>query len=81
MLQLAEKTNVLTIHQPEHFIQRSTKDLVSDSELETWFFDRAMNEVFRFLPAELCPRPTEEHIPAKPLSGTEHLMESQMTPV
>ena len=32
------------------------------------------------MPQELCPRPTEEHTPAKPLSGIEHLMESHATP-
>ena len=26
------------------------------------------------MPPELCPRPTKEHAPAKPLSGIEHLM-------
>ena len=57
MLQPAEITNVLTIPQPEHTLQRSTKDSGSDSEMETWSFDRAINEVFRILPLELCPRP------------------------
>ena len=28
-----------------------------------------------------CPRPAEEHTPAKPLSGIKHLMESHMTPL
>ena len=41
----------------------------SDMEIETWSFDRAISDVFRLLSLELCPRPTEEHAPAKPLSG------------
>ena len=69
-------TNVQIIPQPQQTLQRSAKDSGSDSELETWSFDRAINEVFRLLPLELFPRPTEEHAPAKPLSGIEHLMES-----
>ena len=43
--------------------------------------NRAINEVLRLLPPELCPRPTKEHAPAKPLSGIEHLMESHATPL
>ena len=81
MLQPAEITNVPTIPQPEHVIQHSTTDSGSESYMETWSFDRAINKVFRLLPPELCPRPTEEHIPAKPLSGIEHLMESHATPL
>ena len=76
MLQHMKITNVQTIPQPEQTLQHSTKDSGSDSEIETWSFDRAISEVFRLLPQELCPRPTEEHAPAKPLSGIEHLMES-----
>ena len=34
-------------------------------EAEIWSFDRAINEVFRLLPQEMCPKPTEEHTPAK----------------
>ena len=75
-LQPAEITNVQTIPQPELVIHRSTKDSGSDSEQETWSFDRAINEVFRLLPLELYPRPTKEHVPVKPLSDIEHLMES-----
>ena len=59
----------------------STKDSGSDSELEIWSFDRGINEVFRLLSPELCPRPTKEHILAKPLSGIEHLMASHATPL
>ena len=67
--------HIPTISQPEHVIQHSTKDSGSDSEQENWSFDRAINEVFRLLPPELCPRPTEVHILVKPLSGIQHLME------
>ena len=49
--------------------------------METWSFERAINEVFRLLPPEICPRPTEEHTPANPLSGIEHLMELHATPL
>ena len=76
MLQPAEITNAPTIPQPDQTFQHSSKESGSDSEIETWSFDRAINEVFRLLPPELCPRPAEEHTPAKPLSGIEHLMES-----
>ena len=62
ILQPVEITNVQTIPQPEQTLQRSTKDSGSESEIETWSFDRAINEVFGLLPLELCPRPTEEHV-------------------
>ena len=81
VLQPAEITNVPTISQPEYVIQCSTKDSGSETEMETWSFDRAINEVFRLLPLELCPSPSEEHTQAKPLSGIEHLMESHATPL
>ena len=54
-----------------------SRDSCSDNEMETWSFDKAINEVFRLLPPELCPRSTEEHNLARPLSGIEQLMESQ----
>ena len=53
--------------------QNSAKDTSSELEQEIWCFDRAINEVFRLLPQELCPKQTEEQTPAKPLSGIEHL--------
>ena len=81
MLQPAEISNVLTIPQLKHVIQCSTKDSSSELEMETWSFHRAINKVCKLLPPELCPRPTKEHIPAKPLSGIEHLMESHVTPL
>ena len=55
----------------ENVVQQSSRDTKSDSELETWSIDRAITEVFRQLPQELCPKQMEENTPAKPLSGTE----------
>ena len=66
---------------PEQVISHPSRDSGSDSESETWSIDRAINDVFRLLPPELCPWQTEEHAPAKPLSGIELLMESQSTPL
>lgn len=40
---------------------------------ETWSFDKAINEVFRLLPSDMCPRESEDNIPVKPLSGIERL--------
>ena len=57
-------------------IPRPSRDSGSDIEIETCSFDRAINEVFRLLPPELCPRSTLEHTPARPLSGIERLMVS-----
>ena len=79
MLQPAETTNVTLIPQPDNLAQHSAKDTGSESEQE--LFGRAINEVLKLLPQELCPRPTKEHTPAKPLSGIEHLMESHVTPL
>ena len=81
MLQVAEITNVPAIPQPEYTLHHSSRDSGSDWEIETWSFDRAINEVFRLLPLELCPKSTEKYTPAKPLSGIEHLMESHATPL
>ena len=41
-------------------VVQQPKDSGSESDSETWPFDRAINEVFRMLPQEICPRPTEE---------------------
>ena len=57
------------------------KDSGSESDWETWSFDRAIIEVFRLLPQELCPRLPEENTPTKPLSGIEHLMENRTSPL
>ena len=78
VLQPEEVSNI-QIMTPEQVIPRPSRDSGSDNEMETWSFDKAINEVFRLLPPELCPRQTEEHTPAKPLSGIEQLMESQST--
>ena len=52
------------------------KDSGSDSESEIWSFNRAINEVFRLLPQELCHKTPQEQTPVKPLSGIEQLMDS-----
>ena len=65
---------------PEQTLPRPSRDSGSHTEMETWSFDRAINEVFRLLPPELFPRSSEEHAPAKPF-GIEQLMESQSTPL
>ena len=57
------------------------KDSGSESDWETWSFDRAIIEVFRLLPQEFCPRLPEENTPTKPLSGIEHLMENRTSPL
>ena len=62
-------------------VGQQTKDSGSESNSETWPFDRAINEVFRLLPEELCPKPTEENTPTKPLSGIEHLTENRASPL
>ena len=59
---------------------QQTKDSGSESDSETWSFDRVINEVFRLLHEELCPKPKEENTPTKPLSGIEHLMENHASP-
>ena len=46
---------------------QQTKDFGSKS------FNRAINEVFRLLPEELCPKLTEENNPTKPLSDIKEL--------
>ena len=62
-------------------VQQTSKDTGSESEAEIWSFDKAIHELFRLLPQELCLRFSEEHTPAKPLSGIEQLMESHATPL
>ena len=66
-------SGTLTRHQLDIPIILS-KDSGSDSEVEAWSFDKAVNEVFRLLLQELFPKLSEEHTPAKPLSGIEQLM-------
>ena len=60
---------------------QTNKESDSETETEIWSFDCAINEVFRLLPAELCPKTQQDQAPAKPLSGIEHLMESHSTPL
>ena len=66
-----------------HCIDKSghqiSKESGSESEQESWSFDKAINEAFRLLPEEMCPRHFENHTPSKPLSGIELLMESRTT--
>ena len=62
-------------------VVQQQKDSGSDSDSETWSFGRAINEVFRLLPQELLPRPTEENTPNRPLSGIENLMENRTSPL
>ena len=65
----------LVIHSDN--VVQQPRDSGSESISETWSFDRAINEVFRLLPQELCPKLTKENTPRKPLSGIEHLMENR----
>ena len=60
---------------------QTNKEADSETKTEIWSFDRAINGVFRLLLDELCPKTQQEQIPAKPLSGIEHLMESRITPL
>ena len=62
-------------------VVQQLKDSGSESDSETWSFGRAINKVFRLLPQELRPRPTEENTPAKPLSGIKHLIENRTSPL
>ena len=63
-----EETNFNPVNtQPINIIDQvhpnlSQENKQSDSETETeiWSFDRAINEVFRLLPAELCPKTQQE---------------------
>ena len=58
-----------------------SKDSGSESEQETWSFDKDINEIFRLLPEEMCPRPMKNHTPSRPLSGIECFMESHSAPL
>ena len=52
-------------------VQQLSKDSGSEPEIETWSFDKAVNEVFRLLPEEMCPKPLVDRTSSRPLSGTE----------
>ena len=41
----------------DNVVQQMSKDSGSDSDTEAWSFDKAINEVFRLLPQEMCLRP------------------------
>ena len=77
-----EETNFSQItNQPINYDQiqpnltQQNKESDSETESEVWSFDRAINEVFRLLPPELCPKTQQDQAPLKPLSGIEQLME------
>ena len=83
-----EETNFSQItNQPINYDQiqpnltQQNKESDSETESEVWSFDRAINEVFRLLPPELCPKTQQDQAPLKPLSGIEQLMESRSTPL
>ena len=64
-----------------HNVVQQLKTSGSESDLETWSFERTVNKIFRLLPQKLCPRPTEKNTPTKPLSGIEHIMENCSSPL
>ena len=74
-------TQPINIDEFQPNFPETNKESDSETETEIWSFDRAINEVFRLLPAELCPKTQQDQAPAKPLSGIEHLMESRSTPL
>ena len=74
-------TQPINIDEFQPNLSQTNKESDSETETEIWSFDRAINEVFRLLPAELCPKIQQDQAPAKPLSGIEHLMESGSTPL
>ena len=83
-----EETNFSPItNQPINYDQfqpnltQQNKESDSETESEVWSFDRAINEVFRLLPPELCPKTQQDQAPLKPLSGIEQLTESRSTPL
>ena len=65
----------------DNVVQQLSKDSGSESEIETWSFDKAVDEVFRLLSEEMCPKPSEDHTPSRPLSEIELLMEWHSTPL
>lgn len=60
---------------PEQTVALSPDKVDDDPEdhRETWSFDKAINEVFRLLPSDMCPQEPDDNIPVKPLSGIERL--------
>ena len=62
-------------------LPQTNKESDLETETEIWSFNRAINEVFRFLPAELCPKTQQDQAPSQPLSWIEHLMDSRSSPL
>ena len=79
----SEETGFIPINnQPINFDQfQPNKESDSETESEVCSLDRAINEVFRLLPPELCPKTLQDQAPLKPLSGIEQLMETRSTPL
>ena len=65
----------------DNVVQHFSKDSGSEPEIETWSFGKAINEILRLLPEELCLKPLEDHTPSKPQSEIEQLMESHSNPL
>ena len=78
MLQPARTIDETPNIHSDNVVQLTSKDTGTESEVESGPLT-VINEVFRLLPQELCQKPSEEHTPAKPLSGIDHLMESHAT--
>ena len=71
-----EETNFSpVINQPINYDQfqpnltQQNKESDLETESEVWSFDCVINEVFRLLPPELCPKIQQDQAPLKPLSG------------
>ena len=79
MVQTVRTINETPNIHSDNVVQQTSKDTGSELEAEIWSFDKAINEVFRLLPQELCPKPSKDHTPAKPPPGIEQLMESGAT--
>ena len=69
-----EETNFSPVtNQPINYDQfqpnltQQNKESNSETVSEVWSFDRAINEVFRLLPPELCPKTQQDQAPLKPL--------------
>ena len=74
-------TQLINIDEFHPNLPQKNKQSDSETETEIWSFDRAINEVFRLLSAELCPKTQQDQAPSKPLSGIEHLIESRSSPL
>ena len=74
-------TQPINFDQFQPNLPQPNKESDSETESEVSSFGRAIIEVFRLLPPELCPKTQQDHAPLKPLSGIEQLMESRSTPL